>query len=138
MGRGYAFAHPDDAEDPGEILVLKLSDAPGGQVWFVCVGEDTWFVAIAFGKALWPPLDVMRAMDGVAPKDERPDIPLVGGHVDTVLRVLDRMHGDRAAAARANELLHREPPDEPPGANDPCWCGSGKKFKRCHGTRPHP
>jgi hypothetical protein len=19
-------------------------------------------------------------------------------------------------------------------ANDPCWCGSGKKFKRCHKT----
>ncbi|HEX9654043.1 MAG TPA: SEC-C metal-binding domain-containing protein, partial [bacterium] len=18
------------------------------------------------------------------------------------------------------------------GRNDPCWCGSGKKFKRCH------
>jgi uncharacterized protein len=20
-----------------------------------------------------------------------------------------------------------------PGRNDPCWCGSGKKYKRCHG-----
>ncbi|HEX4857852.1 MAG TPA: SEC-C metal-binding domain-containing protein [Usitatibacteraceae bacterium] len=19
------------------------------------------------------------------------------------------------------------------GRNDPCWCGSGKKFKHCHG-----
>jgi preprotein translocase subunit SecA len=19
------------------------------------------------------------------------------------------------------------------GRNDPCWCGSGRKFKRCHG-----
>ncbi|HEX8909908.1 MAG TPA: SEC-C metal-binding domain-containing protein, partial [Anaeromyxobacteraceae bacterium] len=19
-----------------------------------------------------------------------------------------------------------------PGANDPCWCGSGRKYKRCH------
>jgi preprotein translocase subunit SecA len=25
--------------------------------------------------------------------------------------------------------------DEPKlGRNDPCWCGSGKKFKKCHGT----
>jgi preprotein translocase subunit SecA len=23
--------------------------------------------------------------------------------------------------------------DEQVGRNDPCWCGSGKKFKRCHG-----
>jgi preprotein translocase subunit SecA len=24
--------------------------------------------------------------------------------------------------------------DEQLGRNDPCWCGSGKKFKKCHGT----
>jgi preprotein translocase subunit SecA len=39
------------------------------------------------------------------------------------------------------ELAEPEPveqrrvsPDEQIGRNDPCWCGSGKKFKRCHGT----
>ncbi len=21
---------------------------------------------------------------------------------------------------------------EKPGRNDPCWCGSGKKYKKCH------
>ncbi len=24
------------------------------------------------------------------------------------------------------------PPAKKPGRNDPCWCGSGKKYKRCH------
>ena len=24
------------------------------------------------------------------------------------------------------------PPTPLPGRNDPCWCGSGKKFKKCH------
>jgi len=28
----------------------------------------------------------------------------------------------------------RVAPDEALGRNDPCWCGSGKKFKRCHGA----
>ena len=23
-------------------------------------------------------------------------------------------------------------PDKKPGRNEPCWCGSGKKYKRCH------
>jgi uncharacterized protein YecA (UPF0149 family) len=23
-------------------------------------------------------------------------------------------------------------PDKKLGRNDPCWCGSGKKYKRCH------
>jgi hypothetical protein len=28
----------------------------------------------------------------------------------------------------------RPQPTEPkPGRNDPCWCGSGKKYKHCHG-----
>lgn len=24
------------------------------------------------------------------------------------------------------------PPEEQPGRNDPCWCGSGQKYKKCH------
>jgi hypothetical protein len=32
------------------------------------------------------------------------------------------------------KLLEQEPPrpDHMPGRNDPCWCGSGKKYKYCH------
>ncbi|HWD84405.1 MAG TPA: preprotein translocase subunit SecA [Solirubrobacteraceae bacterium] len=53
----------------------------------------------------------------------------------------------RAAAAAAPVLgTADEDDDEPlppveqhrsegePGRNDPCWCGSGKKFKKCHGA----
>jgi preprotein translocase subunit SecA len=25
-------------------------------------------------------------------------------------------------------------PMESVGRNDPCWCGSGKKYKKCHGA----
>ena len=32
----------------------------------------------------------------------------------------------------APELLREERPSAP-GRNDPCWCGSGAKFKKCHG-----
>jgi preprotein translocase subunit SecA len=28
----------------------------------------------------------------------------------------------------------RVDPNEQIGRNDPCWCGSGKKFKKCHGA----
>jgi len=33
-----------------------------------------------------------------------------------------------------HKLLHRKPPDAAAhlGRNDPCWCGSGKKYKMCH------
>jgi preprotein translocase subunit SecA len=54
-----------------------------------------------------------------------------------------------AAAMPANDLVQDRQParvggddvvktvrrDEPKiGRNDPCWCGSGKKFKKCHGA----
>jgi preprotein translocase subunit SecA len=35
--------------------------------------------------------------------------------------------GATATAAAVNE--HKDV-----GRNDPCWCGSGKKFKKCHGA----
>ena len=35
-----------------------------------------------------------------------------------------RRDGDRAAVNEHKDV----------GRNDPCWCGSGKKFKKCHGA----
>jgi preprotein translocase subunit SecA len=38
-------------------------------------------------------------------------------------------------AAAAPEVVEQRHVDEnEPGRNDPCWCGSGKKYKRCHGA----
>lgn len=62
---------------------------------------------------------------------------------------LARYASDRGDAARGLALLHRvgAPPDHPlvgllerfvaeprsdVGRNDPCWCGSGRKYKKCH------
>jgi preprotein translocase subunit SecA len=49
-----------------------------------------------------------------------------------------------AAAGSAEGYAEQEPPppveqrrvdeSEQLGRNDPCWCGSGKKFKKCHGA----
>ena len=45
--------------------------------------------------------------------------------------------GQRAAATQdTREQVRRREPikvDKLPGRNDPCPCGSGKKFKNCHG-----
>ncbi len=32
-----------------------------------------------------------------------------------------------------HESLKHEAGGKTPGRNDPCWCGSGKKYKKCHG-----
>jgi hypothetical protein len=44
-------------------------------------------------------------------------------------------HGAIDAVTKAVEIGGRVGYARPkPGRNDPCWCGSGKKFKRCHGA----
>jgi preprotein translocase subunit SecA len=38
------------------------------------------------------------------------------------------------AAEVAPAVQQRHADANEPGRNDPCWCGSGKKYKRCHGA----
>jgi preprotein translocase subunit SecA len=65
---------------------------------------------------------------------------------------LDYLHADAqtleaiAAGQGGDDIEEPEPngfpvveqrhvdPERAVGRNDPCWCGSGKKFKRCHGS----
>jgi preprotein translocase subunit SecA len=40
---------------------------------------------------------------------------------------------EASEASMATQTVHASP-HEKTGRNDPCWCGSGKKFKKCHGA----
>jgi len=42
---------------------------------------------------------------------------------------------ERQMAAEVGKVARSSPARTPPklGRNEPCWCGSGKKFKYCHG-----
>jgi preprotein translocase subunit SecA len=42
------------------------------------------------------------------------------------------MSGGGAVATGPRQIVKSE--RENIGRNDPCWCGSGKKFKKCHGA----
>ncbi|MDQ3678451.1 MAG: SEC-C metal-binding domain-containing protein, partial [Actinomycetota bacterium] len=62
-----------------------------------------------------------------------------GGGADTP-SALAEARASGGAAVEDEEYVAPEPvqqrvlsEDQQIGRNDPCWCGSGKKFKRCHG-----
>jgi preprotein translocase subunit SecA len=42
--------------------------------------------------------------------------------------------GDEAVDEGPAKSAAQAPDGSKLGRNDPCWCGSGKKFKRCHGA----
>jgi preprotein translocase subunit SecA len=43
-------------------------------------------------------------------------------------------NGEGAATAQAVETVVKDEREKNIGRNDPCWCGSGKKYKKCHGA----
>jgi len=42
--------------------------------------------------------------------------------------------GNGAPPQEAIETVVKDEREKNIGRNDPCWCGSGKKFKKCHGA----
>ena len=65
----------------------------------------------------------VRARDGSpAPTRSRP--PARAAAVGTAFAAPARRHGHATAVNEHKDV----------GRNDPCWCGSGKKFKKCHGA----
>jgi preprotein translocase subunit SecA len=54
-------------------------------------------------------------------------IAAAGGAAGSVATAFAPQAGGTATATAVND--HKDV-----GRNDPCWCGSGKKFKKCHGA----
>jgi preprotein translocase subunit SecA len=52
----------------------------------------------------------------------------MGSTAPELSRLQTNRGDDGAASARPVSV------EKTPGRNDPCWCGSGKKFKKCHGA----
>ena len=48
-----------------------------------------------------------------------------------VIEAFDAALGGRRPGERQGTIVHDAPK---PGRNDPCPCGSGKKYKKCHGS----
>jgi len=67
-----------------------------------------------------------------------------GGHAEAGSAAIAAAAGQAATAVAAEEAeepvlpqpveTRRVADEEKIGRNDPCWCGSGKKFKKCHGA----
>jgi preprotein translocase subunit SecA len=74
---------------------------------------------------------------GVAAAGAAAAVPGVTGGVEAPLPPGIAGDGDPAAARGAapeNPATVIKTEHEKIGRNDPCWCGSGKKYKKCHGA----
>ncbi|MEW6775401.1 MAG: preprotein translocase subunit SecA [Bdellovibrionota bacterium] len=49
------------------------------------------------------------------------------------VRRLNLVHGEAGGKSEPAKPKPQRRPQVKVGRNDPCWCGSGKKYKKCHG-----
>jgi preprotein translocase subunit SecA len=57
-----------------------------------------------------------------------------GGTMDDQPTAYGDAYEEEAEPGPAPVKQRRVDENEQLGRNDPCWCGSGKKFKKCHGA----
>jgi hypothetical protein len=133
--RGFVETHPQSAQDR-ETSVVVLERARSGmkeRVFLVNVDGKGWCVGWGCGQSVVSVGEVLVALDG-EPFEQADSLPDIAQQASSALRLVQRLSVDPAA----RELAHARFGDEPEDpalegrGNDPCWCGSGKKLKRCH------
>ena len=106
-----------------------------------------WFPRDAWPRAteLWPDLLDDRPADPDA-YSHATEAPVKAIRDSFAIRVplaiapirlgYDPVTGDARASFASQLARSGDALPWPPGRNDPCWCGSGRKYKRCCGPVP--
>ena len=118
--------HNASYEQKDPLLIFKLESAKLFDDMINQINDRTVGVIM---RAMVPELQIQEApQQQEAPRRERPRLQESRGELTDA--------GQQQAAAR--DTRDRQPVqpirrENLPGRNDPCPCGSGKKFKQCHG-----
>ncbi|RMH12537.1 MAG: hypothetical protein D6701_13435 [Gemmatimonadetes bacterium] len=105
---------------PTRLQYSGPSDAPGGGALQEAARRR--------GARPAPAADGAQVDDlGIAARAARP-VGVTGAPAPHDTRQLITNRGEGGAASRTPVAAEKEP-----GRNDPCPCGSGKKYKKCHG-----
>ncbi|MGI8460684.1 MAG: SEC-C metal-binding domain-containing protein [Solirubrobacterales bacterium] len=104
-------------------LEVKVEGADGPQQVFGPAEEETRNVNLSGGGAEQPSA-LAEAAQGGGPATATAAAPAAAATSSST--------GHRKADPTTG-TVHKDEHDKV-GRNDPCWCGSGKKFKKCHGA----
>ena len=113
-----------EQKDP--LVIFKLESVKLFDSMINDINNNTVSILMRGQIPLQAPDDVQEADDTPAPR--RPQ------YTESRTDLVDE--NQQAAANRDTRESHKQQPihvDKLPGRNDPCPCGSGKKFKNCHG-----
>lgn len=149
--RGYAQRDPlieykKEAFDLFERLVVNIDAEVVHRIYKVSVENQAPI-------ALTPVIDLSNAVEKHQEAlDEKEILEQVGQLMPSIPEIKElnavpdiTYSGTKVTIERNGQVIDQKVLDEggslrnkKPGRNDPCWCGSGKKYKKCHLNRePH-
>ncbi|MCH5168673.1 MAG: preprotein translocase subunit SecA [Prevotellaceae bacterium] len=118
--------HNASYEQKDPLLIFKLESAKLFDNMISVINDRTVSIIM---RAMVPELTIQeKATQQEAPRRENPRLQESRGELSDA--------GQQQAAARDTREQQPMQPirrENLPGRNDPCPCGSGKKFKQCHG-----
>jgi preprotein translocase subunit SecA len=113
---------------PEQLARLRAGTAPGDAGAASGEARGATAAAIATGGS------VTSSSGALATTELSPLPPTAVLPSAPAARSMRLQHGDETVGTTSAGPGPRQPADVSQlGRNDPCWCGSGKKFKRCHG-----
>ncbi|MGH3753169.1 MAG: SEC-C metal-binding domain-containing protein [Pseudonocardiaceae bacterium] len=122
-------AEPVVAEDPAPAVAAPLVAAPAGSALSQLDAQaGTGELPTALGS---PALGASAGLGGLAAPPPRP-LTYTGPAEDGGTEV--QGGGNRARPARNGSTEPSVVGGQEPSRNAPCPCGSGRKYKRCHGA----
>ncbi len=140
----WALGRESEAEAVYAALVERLPDEAWGYIGWA----DQYWLLNSSPKTYARAEDIMlRALEQPELKDRNDALDRMGelyvqwGKPNRALEMRAELEqsGERvplpvsppppASVSMSPTPIHRQPR---PGRNDPCWCGSGKKYKHCH------
>ena len=80
--------------------------------------------------------EAIQALTRVQIRSESEVEALEQSHADNQSVTMEHAAADSPLQAEEETADHHQPfvrKEKKVGRNEPCWCGSGKKFKQCHG-----
>ena len=98
--------------------------------------DDAEQLTSSMQNCQWLSLKILDTQLG-GPSDDQGEVEFVASYTQSekpgLLHERSRFRKEQEQWFYVDGDLYETPQPDKLGRNDPCWCGSGKKFKKCHG-----
>jgi tetratricopeptide (TPR) repeat protein len=131
----FRLGRPEEGAAAYQALIDRCPDEAWAYIGWSDQYHFGWGVPVDFERAealLLQALQRRSLKDRADALERLADLYYRWGRMEDYERTVKKLPARRRPHRPPWMLEAKSPPAEKPGRNDPCWCGSGKKYKHCH------